>query len=159
MNMLHKFVAAHPLAKKPYNAIKFARVDGNGTLLYVVGKSAKELGAGAALRAAFELFGGHCFHCSVWMPPQPLSHSCTRDHLRPRKDGGGDFLHNLVFSCGSCNRAKGGSDLISFHAEAGTEYLKALDAHLVRCLKILSAGAEPRKLRKPSKLSSAANAV
>ncbi|WP_165843882.1 HNH endonuclease [Phenylobacterium kunshanense] len=77
------------------------------------------------------------------MPPQPLSQACTRDHLRPKKDGGKDYLHNLVFACGDCNRAKGGSDLITFRAEVGVEYLKALDAHIVRCLTTLgSIGAD-----------------
>jgi len=135
MNALHALLARHPLPKKPYNAIRFARFDGNGTPLYTVGKDKKEVGAGTALKAAFERWGGHCFHCKVWMPPQPLSHDCTRDHLRPRNDGGGDYLHNLVFSCGTCNRTKGGADLISFRAEVGVEYMKALDAHLVSCIK------------------------
>lgn len=137
MKSLHHFVAAHPLEKKPYNAIKFARVDGNGTPLYTVGKDKKECGAAEALRTAFEKFGGHCFHCKEWMPPQRLSHDCTRDHLRPKRDGGQDYLHNLVFSCGPCNREKGGADVIGFRPEVGSEYLKALDAHLVRCLKKL----------------------
>jgi 5-methylcytosine-specific restriction endonuclease McrA len=137
MSALHKALAAHPLSKKPYNSIRFARIDGNGVPLYRVGKVEQELGAAAALKSAFEQFGGHCFHCKVWMPPQPLSHDCTRDHLRPRRDGGKDYLHNLVFACGDCNRAKGGSDLISFRAEVGVEYMKALDAHLVRCLRTL----------------------
>ena len=138
MSSLDKIVAAHPLAnKKPYNAIKFARVDHNGTPLYTVGRDQKALGAAAALRAAFEQFGGHCFHCKQWMPPQPMSHDCTPDHLRPKKDGGQDYLHNLVFACGPCNREKGGSDLISFRVEVGVEYMKALDEHLVRCLRTL----------------------
>jgi hypothetical protein len=84
MTGLHKRLAAHPLAKKPYNTIKFARVDGNGAPLYTVARDKKELGAAAALRLAFEQFGGHCFHRKGWMPPQPLSHDCTRDHLRPK---------------------------------------------------------------------------
>ena len=138
MKLLERIVAAHPLAKKPYNAIKFSRVDGNGTPLYTVGKEKQELGAAEALRTAFERFGGHCFHCKAWMPPQSLSQQCTRDHLRPKHDGGRDYLHNLVFSCGPCNRNKGGRDVITFRAEVGSEYLKALDAHLVRCLKKLS---------------------
>ena len=106
MPSLHVILAAHPLPKKPYNAIKFVRFDGQGTALYRVGKEKKELGAAAALKAAFEQWGGHCFHCKQWMPPQPFSQQCTRDHLRPRKSGGGDLLHNLVFACGPCNRAK-----------------------------------------------------
>jgi 5-methylcytosine-specific restriction endonuclease McrA len=138
MAALRKLVAAHPLDKKPYNAIRFVRVDGNGVPLYTVAKDAKAVGAAEALRLAFEQFGGHCFHCKVWMPPQPLSHDCTRDHLRPKRDGGMDYLHNLVFACGPCNRSKGGNDVISFRADAGSEYMKALDAHLVRCLKVLA---------------------
>ena len=138
MTPLHRLIAAHPLAtKKPYNAIKFARVDGNGALLYTVARDTKELGAAAALKVAFEQFGGHCFHCKTWMAPQSLSQDCTRDHLHPRKDGGTNYLHNLVFACGPCNRGKGHRDLISFRAEAGVEYMKALDAHLVRCLRTL----------------------
>lgn len=140
MPSLHAILAAHPLPKKPYNAIKFSRIDRNGTPLYTLGKNKKEFGAAAALKAAFEQWGGHCFHCKVWMPAQPLSHDCTRDHLRPRKDGGQDYLHNLVFACGRCNRSKGGADLISFRAEAGVEYMKALDAHLVRCMRQMAAG-------------------
>jgi 5-methylcytosine-specific restriction endonuclease McrA len=139
MSRLDRLIAAHPLgAKKPYNAIKFARVDHYGTPLYTVCKDKKEVGAAAALKAAFEKLGGHCFHCGRWMPPQPLSQACTRDHLRPRCSGGGDYLHNLVLACGPCNRSKGGEDLISFRAEAGAEYLKALDAHLVRCIRALA---------------------
>jgi len=138
MAALRKLVAAHPLDKKPYNAIRFVRVDGNGVPLYTVAKGAKAVGAAEALRVAFEQFGGHCFHCKVWMPPQPLSHDCTRDHLRPKTDGGMDYLHNLVFACGPCNRSKGGKDVITFRAEVGSEYIKALDAHLVRCLKVLA---------------------
>ena len=136
MSSLDRILAAHPLAEKPYDAIEFVRVDGNGTPLYRVGKN-KERGAAEALRLAFQQFGARCFHCRKPMPPQPLSHDCTRDHLRPRQDGGLDYLHNLVFACGKCNRQKGGSDLISFSPEVGSEYLKALDEHLVRCLKSL----------------------
>jgi len=138
MPPLHALLAAHPLPKKPYNAIKFARFDGRGTPLYTVGKDKKEHGAASALKAAFERWGGHCFHCKVWMPAQPLSQQCTRDHLRPKKVGGRDFLHNLVFACGPCNRAKGGADLVTFRAEAGIEYMAALDAHLTRCIQAVS---------------------
>ena len=135
MASLQALLAAHPLAKKPYNAIKFARFDGNGAALYTVGKNRQELGAAAALKAAFERWGGHCFHCASWMPAQPLSHDCTRDHVRPRKDGGANALHNLVIACGACNRAKGGTDLISFRTEAGVVYLKALELHLAKCIR------------------------
>jgi hypothetical protein len=134
---LQKAIAAHPLAVSPYDRIKFSRVDNFGTALYKVGNGKREMGAATALRTAIERFGGTCFHCKASMPPQPLSQQCTRDHLRPKHDGGGDYLHNLVVACGPCNRQKGGTDVISFRPEAGDEYLKALDAHLIRCLKKL----------------------
>lgn len=138
MRSLPTLLAAHPLPKKPYNAIKFVRFDGNGIPLYVVGNDKQELGAARALKTAFERFGAHCFHCKTWMPPQSLSQACTRDHLRPRKAGGGEFLHNLVFSCGPCNRAKGAAGLISFRAEIGIEYMAALEAHLVKCIRSMA---------------------
>lgn len=138
MSAFDRIVAAHPLAKTPYNAIKFVRWDGNGAPLYRVAQEEKEMGAAEALRLAFELFGAHCFHCKKYMHAQPLSPDCTRDHLRPKVGGGLNYLHNLVFACGKCNREKGGSDLIAFSPEVGSEYLKALDEHLVRCLKALA---------------------
>ena len=134
MRSLQAMLAAHPLREKPYNAIRFTRCDGNGTPLYIVGKDKKELGAGAALKLAFESWGGHCFHCKRWMRPQPLAHQCTRDHLRARRDGGRDYLHNLVLACGECNRSKGGAHLVDYRAAAGAEYLNALDVHLSKCL-------------------------
>ena len=138
MSSIDQVVAAHPLVKlKPFNAIKFVRWDGNGTPLYRVGKGKKEMGAAEALRLAFEKFGGDCFHCGKPMLPQRLSQNCTRDHLRPKCDGGRDYLHNLVFACGRCNRDKGARDVISFSPEVGSKYLKALDEHLVRCLREL----------------------
>lgn len=139
MSALPVLLAAHPIRKKPYNAIRFVRTDGNGRPLFRVAKDPQELGAAAALKRAFETYGGHCFHCRAWMPAQPLSQDCTRDHLRPRCDGGADYLHNLVLACGPCNRAKGRRDAISFNVEASTEYLKALDAHLVRCVDAIGA--------------------
>jgi 5-methylcytosine-specific restriction endonuclease McrA len=139
MSVLNRVVAAHPLAsQEPYNRIKFSRVDGNGAPLYKVGHDKKEHGAAAALRSALEKYGANCFHCDKHMPKQKMSHDCTRDHLRPKAAGGGDYLHNLVFACGDCNRRKGSADLISFRPEAGSKYLKALDEHLARCLKQLN---------------------
>lgn len=138
MNQLVRLVAAHPLAThKPYNAIKFSRFDQHGTPLYTVGKDKKEMGAAAALATAVENYGANCFLCGRYMEPQPMSHECTRDHLRPKAHGGSDYLHNLVFACGDCNRSKGGDNIILFRPEAGSKYLNALDAHLVRCLKSL----------------------
>ena len=136
MPTLSKALAAHPIRKKPYNAIKFIRYDGNGTPLYRVAKLSGECGAAEALRIALREYGGHCFYCDDWMEPQDLSHQCTRDHLHPRRNGGGGHLHNLVFACGPCNRRKGHSELPGFHSEKSAQYLAALNDHLVRCLKV-----------------------
>lgn len=138
MSALHKLIAAHPLAKyKPYNAIKFARVDGNGTPLYTVAKETTAMGAAAALGRAVELLGGHCFHCEEWMVPQKLSYDCNRDHVRPKKHGGTDYLHNLVISCGRCNSGKAAMQVVDFSRESAVKYLLALDDHIVRALKQL----------------------
>lgn len=138
MSSLQRIVASHPLSyKKPYNAIKFVRVDGWGTPLYRVGKGKKEMGAAAALRLAAQTFGGHCFYCGDFMPPDKVPSVCTNDHVKPRSKGGHDFLHNLVFACIGCNLDKGAKDLVSHRPLECAEYLDALDAHLVRCLKEL----------------------
>jgi len=137
MSSLTSIVAAHPLRKTPYNAIKFVRVDGNGTPLYRVGKNPKEMGAAAALRSAAEMFGGHCFYCDRFMRPEDVPQLCTNDHVKPRAKGGHDYLHNLVFACVGCNRDKKSKDLIQYRPEDGREFLDALDAHLVRCLEEL----------------------
>ena len=135
---LEQLLAAHPLGETPYNSISFSRVDGNGTLLYRVALDPKEMGAREALRVAFEQSGAQRFHCKEWMDPQPLSQRCNRDHVIPKRAGGKDHLHNMVASCGSCNRKKGGQDIIAFQIERGSEYLKALEEHLVRCLNTIS---------------------
>ena len=137
MSELMALLAAHPLQEEPYNAIRFVRVDGFGTPIYRVGDDPKEMGPPNALKAAFAMFGGRCFHCKKSMAAQSLSYDCTRDHLKPRKDGGERYLHNLVLACGSCNRGKGGADLISFNVERGAEYMAALEAHLSRCIRAL----------------------
>ena len=135
---LKALVAAHPLRnKKPYSAIKFVRVDSQGTPLYRVGKDLKAMGAVSALKAAFECFGGHCFHCKAFMDAQAFSSCCTLDHLKPRKNGGTDDLYNLVYACLPCNRKKGSADLICFNVAAGAEYMDALAVHLKRCLRAL----------------------
>jgi len=138
MSSLERIVAAHPLSDRtPYNAIKFARVDGNGAPLYTVGKDKTARGAAAALRTAAQKFGGHCFYCNLFMRPEEVPKVCTNDHLQPRAKGGHDYLHNLVFACVDCNLDKRAQDLISYRPDDGREYLQALDAHLVRCLKKL----------------------
>lgn len=138
MPSLECIIAAHPLRKyKPYSTIFFVRIDGNGTPLYRVSKDTKVMGAAAALRAAAQKFGGHCFYCDNFMRPEDVPEICTNDHVQPRAKGGHDYLHNLVFSCVRCNREKGAQDLISYRPEEGREYLSALDAHLVSCLRKL----------------------
>jgi hypothetical protein len=135
MTSLGRIVAAHPLAEKlPYKAIHFAGVSGHGTPLYTVGEDTKKTGATTALRAAFRKFGGRCFHCNKRMPPNLSPEDFSIDHLRPKRDGGKDLLHNLVLACRPCNLAKGSDDVFSFRPRGGIEYLKALDDHLVRCL-------------------------
>jgi hypothetical protein len=137
MKPLKKAVAAHPLADKtPYNAIKFSRVDGFGTPLYKVGRGKGEMGAETALRTAFRRYGGHCFLCNEWMTNEDKE-VFSLDHVRPKKDNGTADLHNLVFACRNCNLDKGCKDMAEYKPEVTSAYLKALDAHLVRCLKAL----------------------
>jgi 5-methylcytosine-specific restriction endonuclease McrA len=138
MSSFERIVAAHPFAqKKPYNAIKFAFVNQHGVPLYTVGKNSTKMGAAAALRSAAQQFGGHCFYCGKFMRPEDVPEVCTNDHVQPRAKNGHDYLHNLVFACVGCNRAKGAQDLINYRPDEGQKYLNALDAHLVKCLKSL----------------------
>jgi 5-methylcytosine-specific restriction endonuclease McrA len=132
MSSLERIIAAHPLRDvKPYSEIHFERCDGYGTPLYSVGGDPRPMGARKALRSAAEQFGGNCFHCGESLKPEDL----TNDHLSPKADEGGDYLHNLVLACGKCNKKKGRHDLISYRPRKGREYLRALDEHLVRCIK------------------------
>ncbi len=134
---LQRLVAAHPLVElNPYRRIKFSRLHPNGTPLYKVGKGKTEYGAERALREAHRRFGGQCFHCNRTIQPRDLEF--TLDHLRPKRDGGEGYLHNLVIACRPCNWSKGGNDLAIFKARIATEYLRALDEHLTRCLKQLA---------------------
>jgi 5-methylcytosine-specific restriction endonuclease McrA len=137
MSSLDRIVAAHPLVREePYSRIKFAGVNQHGRPVYTVGKGKTKYGADKALREAHRRFGGNCFHCRE--PITPGSDQFTLDHLRPKKHEGGDHLHNLVFACRACNWSKAGSDLASFEARIATEYLNALNEHLVRCIRALS---------------------
>ena len=138
MSSLGRIVAAHPLRKKPYNAIKFSRVDGYGTPLYCVGRDPKPMGAKTALRRAAEQFGVHCFYCGTFMKPETVSALCTNDHVHPLSKGGKDYLHNLVFACIECNRQKRDSDIVSFDPEDATKYLTALSDHVASCVKELA---------------------
>lgn len=138
MAKLSKIVAAHPLQRAPYWNIRFVGTGADGVPLYRVTKDARDLPAAEALKLAFEMFGGHCFHCRTWFPPQRLSGVCSRDHILAVSAGGGPHLHNLVLACPPCNRRKGADDIVWFSPARGSEYLKALDAHLERCLAALS---------------------
>jgi hypothetical protein len=140
MAKLEKLIAEHPLREPPYSFIAYSRIDGQGTPLYRVGSAPKEMGAAEALKLAFRENGGRCFHCKTELRPQKLSHQCTRDHVRPRCEGGPDRLYNLVISCGPCNREKAGKDVIAFRAESASAYLKALEEHLGRCVAALAKG-------------------
>jgi len=137
MAKLEEIVAAHPLRTKPYHCIRFVRLGPHGSPLYRVTGDTRDLGAREALKAAFEIHGGHCFHCKEWHEPQKLCDKCSRDHVRPRSGGGGDYLHNLVITCWACNKRKGSRDLVEFRAARGSDYLKALDEHLARCIEEL----------------------
>jgi hypothetical protein len=114
------------------------RFDSNRTAPYNVGKSKKELGAAAALKTAFQEWGGHCFHCKNWMPPQPLSQGCRETVSALGKKRWWRRFHNLVFACGSCNRSKGGADLITFSAEVDIEYITMLESDLARCIRMIA---------------------
>jgi 5-methylcytosine-specific restriction endonuclease McrA len=134
MNMISKLIAAHPIRTRPYHSIRFSHCNHHGVPLYTINGTEGECGAMEALKRSFAKNGGHCFHCKTWLPPQPMSHTATRDHIRPRALGGTDYLHNLVLSCGSCNSGKGATNLADFSIERSKEYALALDEHLRRCL-------------------------
>jgi 5-methylcytosine-specific restriction endonuclease McrA len=141
MSKLEKIVAAHPLPDLPYSKIKFSHFDGQRKPIYVVGDT--KAGAKTALAKAFELFGGNCFHCGKKHKPSKLSQAVNRDHIRPTSKGGTDFLHNLVISCGPCNTNKKDKELSRCRKDATERYLKALDAHLINCLKNLALTPQP----------------
>ena len=138
MSSLGKIVAAHPLQDElPYNKIKYVRRDQNGTPVYKVGNGKVLRGAEEALREAGRRFGWKCMYCPKVVPAGSPATDSTVDHLRPRKDGGEGHLHNIVLACRACNWAKGCSDLASFRPELGHRYMRALEAHLSRCVKQL----------------------
>ena len=138
MAKLEAIVAAHPINRKPYRCIRFASLSSHRKPLYTVTGDERELGALSALKAAFELHGGHCFHCRKWLAPQKLSQAANRDHIHPKSDGGEDYLHNLVITCGTCNRSKAAKNIVDFQVERGKDYLKPLDAHIARCIEAMT---------------------
>jgi len=139
MDTLATVIADHPIRNLPYSAIRLSHCDGNGTPIYVVEGTAGTGGAPRAMKIAFARFGAECFHCGKDMPPQTLSHDCTRDHVRASSDNGSNLLHNLVFACGGCNSRKGRANIVSFNVERGADYLRLLDEHITRCIAALRA--------------------
>lgn len=137
MSKLERIVAAHPLNELPYCKIKFSHFDGRRKPIYCVGD--QSAGAKVALARAFEKFGGSCFLCGKKFKPTKLSQDITRDHIRPQSKGGSDYLHNLVIACGPCNKNKKDKELPRYRVDRTEKYLKALDAHIVKCLESLSA--------------------
>lgn len=139
MDALLKVLLKHPIAKKPYNAIRFSHFDQNGTPLYALRKVDGASGAKEAMNRAFKLHGAHCFHCDKYRAPDRLG-EMTRDHVVPRADQGSDFLHNLVFACKSCNVTKGAKCLVSAVPAKATLYLTALNRHVERSVRHANAG-------------------
>lgn len=103
--------------------VVFARIDGNGTPLYLVaGSSCGETGPEKALRTAHKLHGGECFYCK-----QSIAESeFTIDHVEPEVLGGKPQLQNLVIAHKGCNLAKGHQIIEAYKADAGREWLNAL---------------------------------
>ena len=128
---------AHPLRCKPYDCIRFKRVDGNGASLYIVGNEDRARGAIGSLRAAFLVHGGHCFHCKTKLKAGALADVGSVDHVRPKSGNGSDELHNLVIACKHCNKLKGNRPLARFNGDLGDEYLVALDEFVSGLVKSL----------------------
>ena len=58
----------------------------------------------------FTKASGECAYCGT-----PISiESMHIDHIKPKKHGGSNDLHNLNGSCGPCNAVKGDRDLEDF---------------------------------------------
>ena len=134
MDDMFKRLLAHPIAKKPYNAIRFSRFDGNGAPLYRLRKADGEFGAKEALKRAFALHGAHCFHCEKFFAADELG-DMTRDHVVPCAANGSDFLHNLLFACKPCNASRGRKGFAAFKLERAEAYLDALNRHLEKSLR------------------------
>ena len=130
-----KRLLAHPIAKKPYNAIRFSGFDHNGTPLYELREIKGACGAKEALRRAFALHGAHCFHCGTYHPKGDLG-TMTRDHVVPLAIDGSEYLHNLLFACKPCNATKGSKGLVSFKPDKAAAYLDALNRHLDKSVRL-----------------------
>ena|GEM_PF-2112532 len=137
MSELTKILAGHPIVELPYTMIHYSHQDGQNKPIYVVAGSAEKAGAKLTLARAFKTYGGKCFHCGKKFKPEGFSQKITRDHIRPKSKGGGDYLHNLVIACGPCNKSKADKELPRCRVDATEKYLKALDAHLVKCIQAI----------------------
>jgi hypothetical protein len=126
----------HPLNDEPYSLLEYVRTDGHGTPLYrVKGSKDSECGAYEALGKAFRLKGGSCFYCDKHFKPQPLDErTAHRDHVLPIRNGGEDWLHNLVIACAHCGRAKKADDIFDFRPSAAKRYHRALHQLVTRCV-------------------------
>ena len=62
---------------------------------------------------------GHCAYCGVPLEPFGIWHL---EHMKPKKDGGGNTIKNLVAACPSCNRLKGQRDVKGFRARLTIDY-------------------------------------
>lgn len=89
------------------------------------------------LRAAFQVHGGHCFHCKTKLKAGALTDVGSVDHVRPKSGKGSDELHNLVIACKHCNKLKGSRPLARFNGDLGDEYLVALDEFVSELVKSL----------------------
>jgi len=147
---------AHPLQRAPYNAVKFSRFDHFGTPVFTVSDDVVPRNAKGALKAAFERFGGNCFHCKTFIPAGDFAEHVTLDHVRPLSKGGTDELHNLVLACKHCNRMKGDRLLARFSGDRGDEYLVALDIHLTKCAEALRDALESEAAQRRTTLKDAA---
>ena len=115
MPPLHALLAAHPLPKKPYNAIKFARFDGQGPRFTPSARARSNLAlpplsrlrSSSGVRIASTVRPG----CD---PSRFLS--SARETTSDLEKMVGEASSQPGFPRGPCNRAKGGADLISFRA-------------------------------------------
>lgn len=60
----------------------------------------------------------YCWYCGREMPPSEL----TKDHVFPRRKGGGNDMDNIIMVCKSCNSSKGAMDLFEWYATVRQEH-------------------------------------
>jgi hypothetical protein len=120
----------------PYRALVFVKRNEAGVPLYrVAGSAMSECAASTALKEAFAVHRGNCFHCK-----KPISKAnFSIDHVEPLARGGSDSIQNLVIAHKSCNQAKGSQAIEAYNKEAGREWLQALLLQIEDRLKRLDA--------------------